>query len=89
MAPRATAAQKAEVTKDADIVQFVYDGETYSAPTEMDLDALEEWEQNHFGLLMMKLVGRPAWREFRRTHSTQDELGDFFIAWSDAAGAKN
>lgn len=87
MASRATAAQKAEATRE--MLSFEYDGYTYHAPAKWDLDVLEAWEDDAVAKTMRLSVGPAEYREFRRTHSTQDELSDFFSAYNDALNAKN
>lgn len=88
MAPRATAAQKAEATGEEQF-QFSYDGRTYHADVDMDLDALEALHAADTGTCMRISVGEDDYAEFRKTHRKASQLSAFFRAYSDALPAKN
>lgn len=65
-------------------VTFSFDGRSYSAPADMDLDALEEWEKNNLASFMQLVVGDPEYREFRKTHSKTTQLREFAVAYFNA-----
>lgn len=65
-------------------VTFAFDGSTYTAPVDMDLDALEEWEKNNLASFMQLVVGDPEYKEFRKTHSKTTQLRAFAVAYFNA-----
>lgn len=84
-----TKAQAAKAEAKEEMLSFDYDGHTYTAPVEINLDALEALEGSNTATFMRLLVGVADYREFRKTHSTRSELLAFFTAYDEALGAKN
>jgi hypothetical protein len=83
-----TTAQKAEAVGE-DKFSFTYDGRTYHADVDMDLDALEALHQRDIGTCMKVSVGDEEYAEFRKTHKKMSHLYAFFDAYNEAMPAKN
>lgn len=78
-------AQKAEAANETELT-FEYDGAEYTAPREPDLDILEALEDEKPVTAVRALLGRNQYAEFRKNHSSVEDLGKLFEAYGEAAG---
>lgn len=81
-------AQKTEVEKE-ETVTFEYDGETYTADADPDLDVLEQSEMGRDIVAVRLLLGTEQNARFRKTHRKTRHLNELLEAYGAAAGTGN
>lgn len=86
--PGQTDAQRAEAQDEA-TVTFTYDGDTYIASRDVDIDVLEAAEDGKIATALRLLLGDVQWQKFRRRHSKASDLDELYVAFGMAARTGN